>query len=124
LFGVYRLNAAATAYENVIEVDDDQERQATEALVAFKTQVQSWKDVLLRGKSPEQLDKYWGGFEKSERAAQSLFAQARLAVAKANESRRFAVVASLGTLLAATLSGVAGAIVFSRAITRTLGAQR
>jgi len=72
LFGIYRLNVAAATYEQVIAIDGAQERQATDALVAFKTQVQSWKDVLLRGKDPAQLEKYWGSFQKYELAAQSV----------------------------------------------------
>ena len=72
LFGVFRLDVAAATYEHVIAVEDAQERQATGALVAFKTQVQSWKDVLLRGKDPAQLEKYWNGFQKYEQAAQSI----------------------------------------------------
>ena len=32
----------------------------------FKKQVQEWKDILLRGKKPEALDKHWGAFERRE----------------------------------------------------------
>ena len=32
--------------------------------VSFKTQVQEWKNTLIRGKNPEQLSKYWGSFNK------------------------------------------------------------
>ena len=71
LFGIFWLDEAAATYERVIEVDDAQERQATDALVAFKTQVQDWKDVLLRGKDPKQLDKYWGEFLKQEAAVKN-----------------------------------------------------
>jgi len=36
----------------------------------FKTQVQEWKNVLLRGSDKAQLDKYWGQFEQQEREVQ------------------------------------------------------
>ncbi|HKX06711.1 MAG TPA: methyl-accepting chemotaxis protein [Stellaceae bacterium] len=32
----------------------------------FKKQVQEWKDTLLRGKSPDALDKYWNNFQQRE----------------------------------------------------------
>ena len=36
----------------------------------FKTQVQEWKNVLLRGKDPAALDKYWTAFQHQEREVQ------------------------------------------------------
>jgi methyl-accepting chemotaxis protein len=42
----------------------------------FKKQVQEWKDMLLRGKQPEALEKYWTNFQQREsdvrRAVESL----------------------------------------------------
>ena len=38
------------------------------ANVQFKTQVQEWKNVLLRGKDAKAADKYWTQFEEQERA--------------------------------------------------------
>jgi methyl-accepting chemotaxis protein-1 (serine sensor receptor) len=32
----------------------------------FQTQVQEWKNTLLRGRDPAQLDKYWASFQKQE----------------------------------------------------------
>lgn len=36
----------------------------------FKTQVQEWKNTLLRGSDPVSLEKYWGEFEKNEQKVQ------------------------------------------------------
>ena len=40
--------------------------ETQDILVAFKTQVQEWKNVLIRGANTEQLDKYWQRFEERE----------------------------------------------------------
>jgi methyl-accepting chemotaxis protein-1 (serine sensor receptor) len=48
---------------------EDFEAQTTvlRAGVAFKQQVQEWKNVLLRGKDAALLDKHWKAFEEAER---------------------------------------------------------
>ncbi|HEX7936590.1 MAG TPA: methyl-accepting chemotaxis protein [Paraburkholderia sp.] len=71
LFGVFQMNDAANAYENLIEVDDAQARAIDDALVAFKNQVQNGKDILVRGKDPQLFDKYWCAYQKFEKVAQS-----------------------------------------------------
>ena len=64
-------NEAAGTQKHLIEVDDAHARQAADALVALKNQVQNGKDILLRGANPAQLEKYWGAFQKYEQAAQA-----------------------------------------------------
>jgi methyl-accepting chemotaxis protein len=193
LFGVLQMNSAAGTYERLIEVDDAQARQASDALVAFKNQVQNGKDILLRGKSPAQLDKYWGGFQKYEQAVQAatdrlaadmqpgdartrmerfnalhrtmgqayrqaiqqfrdsgfdvavgdkamdgidrdaaitlreagskITEQTAVAVAQARENQRRAIRWSVAAMLFTVSAGVAGAILFSRSITRKLGGE-
>ncbi len=66
LFGIYQLNQSVATYVKVIDVDYAQERMAAQMLVDFKTQVQEWKNTLLRGKDAKQLDKYWAAFQKHE----------------------------------------------------------
>ncbi len=68
LFGVYEMNSAASAYERLIKVDDAEARAADDALIAFKNQVQSAKNIVLRGKAPKQFDKFWNIFLKYEQA--------------------------------------------------------
>ncbi|MET0382763.1 MAG: hypothetical protein ABW032_05005 [Burkholderiaceae bacterium] len=86
LFGVGRLDAVAQDFSNVIDREVAQERLASKMLVEFKTQVQEWKDVLLRGKDPAQLDKYWTAFQKHESQVQS-FAQQLQSLLPAGEAR-------------------------------------
>ena len=67
LFGIFTLNRSIDTYARVIQVDDANERASAAMLVDFKIQVQEWKNTLLRGKDPKQLDKYWDAFQKHER---------------------------------------------------------
>ncbi|SDR41015.1 methyl-accepting chemotaxis protein-1, serine sensor receptor [Paraburkholderia fungorum] len=193
LFGVFQMNDAASAYERIIEVDGAQARQVSDALIAFKNQVQNGKDIVLRGKNPQQLDKYWSAFQKYEQAVQSATeklavelppgeartkierfnvlhkemgqayrkaldqlkasgfdiavgdqamdgidrepvillresgvkivqrAAAAGALARAKQTR--AIFVSFGALALTVLAGIAGAVMFSRAMTRKLGGE-
>lgn len=45
--------------------------EAQDVLSDFKTQVQEWKNVLIRGSDPDQLNKYWQQFQEREASIQS-----------------------------------------------------
>ncbi len=79
LFGIHQLNQALTLYGTVVQDHVAQERSVGHIEIAFKTQVQEWKNTLLRGQDPKQLFKYWSAFQESERdvikAANSLDGQ-------------------------------------------------
>ncbi|MBT9462501.1 methyl-accepting chemotaxis protein [Hydrogenophaga sp.] len=66
LFGIQQLRQSLATYHQLIEVDYAQERMAAGMLSDFKTQVQEWKNTLLRGKDDKQRDRYWSAFQKKE----------------------------------------------------------
>lgn len=49
------------------------ERDVNKVLSTFKTQVQEWKNVLIRGHKQEDRDKYWGRFQQREAEIKSQF---------------------------------------------------
>ncbi|CAN5474303.1 methyl-accepting chemotaxis protein [soil metagenome] len=67
LFGIYRVNTSLHTYQTEVRNDAENEREVLEMLVAFKEQIQEWKNTLLRGKDPAKLEKHWAAFEKQEK---------------------------------------------------------
>ncbi|WP_415753431.1 methyl-accepting chemotaxis protein [Pseudomonas leptonychotis] len=57
-------------YRGLLEGPLEESTLIDVANLNFKTQVQEWKNVLLRGSDKAQLDKYWGQFEQQEREVQ------------------------------------------------------
>ena len=86
LFGISRLNQALDTYQTSVAQSFEHERIASGMLNDFKVQVQEWKNVLLRGKDPEQLTRYWAAFEKQEKSINEQ-AQKLLAALPAGEGR-------------------------------------
>ncbi len=69
--GFFMLWRSIETYEDkVIALHMDAESILT-TQVAFKKQVQEWKDTLLRGDDPARLEKYWAGFKKEEQNVRS-----------------------------------------------------
>ncbi|HEY9028693.1 MAG TPA: HAMP domain-containing protein, partial [Burkholderiaceae bacterium] len=86
LIGIRSLNDSVSVYEVDVAAQQAHERDIADLLVNFKTQVQEWKDTLLRGKDPAKLDKHWGAFAKREAAVDDK-ARALLAALPTGESR-------------------------------------
>jgi methyl-accepting chemotaxis protein-1 (serine sensor receptor) len=66
LVGIYSLNQAITVYDTQVAGHVDSERTVSDIESEFKTQVQEWKNVLLRGSNAEMFDKHWQAFAKME----------------------------------------------------------
>ncbi len=87
LVGIYSLNQSITTYDTEVADNQSAVHAVDDLLVTFKTQVQEWKDTLLRGKDPAKLDKHWTAFAKRE-ADVDAKAKALLASLPPGESRQ------------------------------------
>ena len=66
LYGIYGLTQALQTYSTTLQ-SAEQNRAATDQVtILFKTQVQEWKNVLLRGKDSGARDKHWKAFIQNE----------------------------------------------------------
>lgn len=73
--GFYSTYSSMQDIHHITTTEINNERQIVRMALDFKTQVQEWKNVLIRGHDPAQLDKYWGRFEQHESTIQSNGAQ-------------------------------------------------
>ena len=66
LFGLSALNRSIDTYGHAVTTYGQADAVQT-LLSAFKTQIQEWKNTLLRGKDETERAKYWQAFQDSER---------------------------------------------------------
>jgi methyl-accepting chemotaxis protein len=62
-----RVYATTQDLDRIAREDFDSQSAILRASVAFKQQVQEWKNVLLRGKDAAALDRHWKAFGEAER---------------------------------------------------------
>ena len=65
------LAGSVNSYQNLLERPLASASLINRANLEFKTQVQEWKNVLLRGTDSADRSKYWSQFEASESAVQA-----------------------------------------------------
>ncbi|QCI11504.1 methyl-accepting chemotaxis protein [Pseudomonas putida] len=69
------LSSSVRGYADLVDGPLRASQLVDEANLQFKIQVQEWKNVLLRGRNPADLDKYWQQFEAREQQVQQLLEQ-------------------------------------------------
>jgi methyl-accepting chemotaxis protein/methyl-accepting chemotaxis protein-1 (serine sensor receptor) len=79
-FLFYRLQTTAASYEALLGHDERDRDLARVMQVTFKKQVQEWKDLLLRGRDPENLRQYTLAFHKESANVLEIAAQLRKSI--------------------------------------------
>ncbi|RIX68135.1 methyl-accepting chemotaxis protein, partial [Acidovorax cavernicola] len=67
LFGIHALNQSLATYATTVKANHDSERDVADMALAFKMQVQEWKNVLVRGTDPKALERHWSAFNQLSR---------------------------------------------------------
>lgn len=67
LYGIYSLNQSLASYEAEVMVNNGYERTIATVAVAFKTQVQEWKNTLIRAAEPTTFRLHWEAFQSREK---------------------------------------------------------
>ena len=70
--GLWTAHRAIQVFHTDVQAQVDQERRTAAMESHFKTQVQEWKNTLLRGSDSQLLDKHWQAFLKEEQEVDGL----------------------------------------------------
>ena len=73
--GFSAMKSVIQDYGNTVNHDVHYMAELSALNVEFKTQVQEWKNTLIRGQDPEQLRKYWGSFNQLAEQIQQHYRQ-------------------------------------------------
>lgn len=87
-------------YQGLLDTEVDNAQRVQVMANSFKTQVQEWKNVLLRGSDEDDREKYWNSFQTEERQIQeqgkALLARVEQAQAQAEIQAFLAAHSSMG----------------------------
>ncbi|RFO96110.1 methyl-accepting chemotaxis protein [Rhodoferax lacus] len=64
LFGIWKLNSAVAHFEVDVLHEVAAQNKGAEIASHFAVAIQEWKNTLLRGSDPKDLDKYWSSHQK------------------------------------------------------------
>jgi len=85
-WGVISLWGQILNYQSLIFNESKNQYEVSIIESDFKTQVQEWKNVLIRGEDAKQLDKYWKRFKESETSVQEKITTLQEHIIKASKS--------------------------------------
>jgi len=85
-WGVISLWGQILNYQSLIFNESKNQYEVSIIESDFKTQVQEWKNVLIRGEDTKQLDKYWKRFKESETSVQEKITTLQEHIIKASKS--------------------------------------
>ncbi|MBK6999747.1 MAG: HAMP domain-containing protein [Rhodoferax sp.] len=71
MFGLLTLSGTMQTFEQEISIARESNDGATKVGIAFASAIQEWKNVLLRGKDPKDLDKYWNAHTKQMQSVEA-----------------------------------------------------
>ncbi len=83
-FGLFELNRSIATYDRAV-ASYGQSGDVEDMLAAFKTEVQEWKNTLLRGKDEAERNKYWQAFQEREREVNTMLAKVQAELAPGKE---------------------------------------
>lgn len=84
LFGLSELNHSVSVYKETV-ISYSHAQQVETIVSTFKTQVQEWKNTLLRGKDAESRAKYWQAFQESEKKVITSIAELKAKLVRKDE---------------------------------------
>jgi methyl-accepting chemotaxis protein len=69
MFGISTLNSAVDTYQTDVLQRVAANKKAADVASEFSVAIQEWKNVLIRGKEPKDMDKYWAAHQEKMKAA-------------------------------------------------------
>jgi len=86
-YGFWQYAASVQLFERDVKASHANAVDVLTIETSFKKQVQEWKDVLLRGKKVEALDKHWNAFQQREGDVRRLAERMRASVTDTEASQ-------------------------------------
>jgi methyl-accepting chemotaxis protein len=71
-FGYVQLSEGLRTFDEEVVASENSAIAIEATEISFKKQVQEWKDVLIRGKNPDALEKHWAAFQREETETREL----------------------------------------------------